>query len=415
MWQSVGRSLRGLLTAVFLLVFCLCALEVGLRIDRYQASCTLTAARSHGALSVEEQLLAPSLTTWTELLPLVRVTLTPPDGGEPIQITTNSFGCRGPEPVLPKPPHLLRVVCLGDETTFAAEVSARETYSAQLQQMLSDEMRTEVEVINAGVPGNCPRQAALQLRHRILALQPDLIVLHFDMSDVFDDAAIQRFVTLDREDNPILAIHPAARKAGQLVGKKLCDEFLVVQQAETALSKFWDQRTPLSDTDRGDPAACYLWTSDHAPDLSKEIDNALAPLLSIRKMCDRAGVKLLVASAPKPWQVSPAASPTREARAVNGIPKEACWSSPDPFKRVLTACRQWEIPAVVAWKEFREAEQAEELFLRTSPQLSAAGHQLYAEVLTRAILGEETAPKSSPGTTDIEPVEGIEPIREWSP
>ncbi|RLS57571.1 MAG: hypothetical protein DWH91_03985 [Planctomycetota bacterium] len=413
MWQSLGRSLRGLLTAVFLLVFCLCALEVGLRIDRYQAACTLTAARSNVALTIEEQLLAPSMTCWTELVPLARITRNAPDSGASVLVTINSFGCRGPEPELPRPSGKLRVLCLGDETTLATEVSASDTYAARLEQLLQNEMRTPVEVINAGLPGNCPLQAALQLRHRLLTLQPDLVVVHFDMSDVADNAALRRFVTLDRDDHPLLSINPAARKGGQLCGKKLSEEFLVIHQAETVLSKVWGQRTSGVSSDAlVDPKTRYLWTSDHPPDQTEAILSALEPLQAIRELCEQSGAKLLVSSAPKPWQVSAQASPTREARAPNGIPKGAVWSNPAPFQRLLNACREWEIPAVVAWNEFRQAEQPENLFLQTSPQMSEEGHRLYAEVLARAILGHETP--SAAGPRDIEPAQAIERTPDWS-
>ncbi len=407
MWQSLGRNLKGLLTAACLLAFVICALEIGLRIDRFQSAVTCQPAFGTVDLTLEEQLVAPSLSTWVEMLPNAKVTLQHPDTGEAVTFTTNSFGVRGPEPRVPKPQGGVRVLCLGDETTVASELPLEDAYPAQLQELLTAAMNTPVEVINAGLPGSCPRIAALRLRHRLLALQPDLVVLHFDMSDVAEDAAVRRFVDLDREGHPTLGTHPATRKACQLKRPRLCDEFMVVQTAQQQLAKLWDREMPSSGESILHRKQIYRWTDDNPPDIESEIQSALAPLGAIRDLCAALGIKLLVSTSPKPWQVSPQASNTPEARAVNGIPKDACWKSPEPFQRLLAACKTAEIQCVVPLSAFLQAPQPEQLFLRQSPGLSPLGHQLYAEALARGILGEGASEPSS--GSEIVPSNAEEP------
>ena len=388
MWQSLGRNLKGLLTAACLLAFVICTVEIGLRIDRFQSAVHGQPALGSVDLTLEEQLVAPSLSTWVEMLPNAKASLQHPDTGESVAFSTNSFGARGPEPVVPKPKGVLRVLCLGDETTVAAELPAEDAYPAQLQVLLTATIGSPVDVINAGLPGSCPRIAALQLRHRLLALQPDLVVLHFDMSDVAEDAAVLRFVALDRKGHPTLATHPATRKACQLKRPRLSDEFLVVQKAEQQLAKLWDREMPSTGESIIDRHQRYRWTADDSPDLDAEIKSALAPLAAIRDQCEAIGARLLVSTTPKPWQVSPQASNTPEARAVNGIPKDACWTSPSPFKRLLGACQTAQIPCVVPLSAFLQAPKPEPLFLRKSPGLSALGHALYASALAGSITGE---------------------------
>ena len=388
MWQSLGRNLKGLLTAACLLAFAICAVEIGLRIDRYQSAVNCQPALASVDLPLEEQLVAPSLSTWVEMLPNAKATLKNPDTGEPVAFSTNSFGARGPEPLVPKPKGVLRVLCLGDESTVAAELAVEDAYPARLQVLLTAMVGSPVEVINAGIPGSCPRIAALQLRHRLLALQPDLVVLHFDMSDVAEDAAVRRFVALDRKGHPTLATHPATRKACQLKRPRLSDEFLVVQKAEQQVAKLWDREMPSTGESIIDRHQRYRWTADDAPDLDAEIKSALAPLVALQELCDASGARLLVSTTPKPWQVSPQASNTPEARAVNGIPKNACWTSPAPFQRLLAACKSAEIPCVVPLSAFLQTPNPEQLFLRKSPGLSAQGHELYARALARSITGE---------------------------
>ena len=396
MWQSLGRNLRGLLNAVCLLAFVCCAVEIGLRIDRFYSAVNSQPAVATGDLPLEDQLVAPSTTTWVELLPNAKANLKSPDSGEPIEFKTNSFGARGPELSVFKGQGVLRVLCLGDETTLAPELPAADAYPARLEEFLKAAIGAKVEVINAGVPGSCPRIAALQLRHRLLALQPDLVVLHFDMSDVAEDAAVRRFVSLDRDGNPTLATHPATRKACQIKRPRLCDEFLVVQQSLQQFAKLWDREMPSTGESVIDRKQRYRWTADDSPNLDAEIESALAPLLSIRKQCDAMGVKFLVSAIPKPWQVSAKASNTASARASNGIPKDACWTSPAPFKRLVAACQAAEVRSVVPLDLFLQTPKPEQLYLRKSPGLSALGHELYARALAESITGGAPDSSSAP-------------------
>jgi hypothetical protein len=407
MWQSLGRNLKGLLTAACLLAFAICTLEIGLRIDRFQSAVSGQPALGSVDLTLEDQLVAPSLSTWVEMLPNAKATLKHPDTGEPVAFSTNSFGARGPEPIVPKPKGLLRVLCLGDETTVAAELPAEDAYPARLQELLTSAIGSKVEVINAGLPSGCPRIAALQLRHHLLALQPDLVVVHFDMSDVAEDAAVRRFVALDRWGHPTLATHPATRKACQLKRPRLSDEFLVVQQAEQQMAKLWDREMPSTGESIINRHQRYRWTADDAPDLEAEIKSAFAPLVAIRELCDAVGARLLVSTTPKPWQVSPQASNTPEARAVNGIPKDACWTSTAPFQRLQAACQTAEIPCIVPLSAFLQTPKPEQLFHRKSPGLSARGHALYAQELAHSITGE--TPQESAVGPEIVPAKVEEP------
>jgi lysophospholipase L1-like esterase len=404
MWQSLGRNLRGLITAVCLLAFALCAIEIGLRVDRYRSSVYCQPSMATEDLPIEEQLVAPSLSTWVELLPGAKISLKSPDTGDLVPFQTSSFGTRGKDPLVPKPKGLLRVLCLGDETTLAPELHSEETYPARLESLLTEQLNTKVEVINAGLPGCCPRIAALQLRHRLAVLEPDLVVLHFGMSDVAEDASIRRFVTVSRDGTPILGIHPATKKACQLKKPRLSDEFLIVQQVERQLARLWDREMPAAEESITDRRQLYRWTEDNPPDLDDEITSALAPLPAIQKLCQASGARLLVSCTPMPWQVCETASNTREARAAFGVPKSACWTSEAPFQRLAAACRERDIPSVIPLRQFVHDEAPDKLFLTHSPGLSPAGHQLYAEVLAEAIVGQGAAvPSDAAGGSRIVP------------
>ena len=154
-----GRSVRTTCQSVVLLVILLCVLEVGVRL--FESS-----------VESGESLVRPSWTSGQTLRRLAQLKTVV--GDRTVALETNSLGLRGGEPVMPKPADVLRVVCLGDERVLAARVPRAQTFCHRLQQTLQKRTGRRVEVINAGVPGDCPLLSLLRVRHDLLALDADL-------------------------------------------------------------------------------------------------------------------------------------------------------------------------------------------------------------------------------------------------
>ncbi len=103
---------------------------------------------------------------------------------------TNSAGFRDEEIVLPKPPGLYRIVCIGGSTTIEGPRNDL-TYPNELERMLRGHFGTKaIEVVNCGVDGH----SLGTTRGRFgdyLALDPDLIVHYNFVNDaafILDDA-----------------------------------------------------------------------------------------------------------------------------------------------------------------------------------------------------------------------------------
>jgi lysophospholipase L1-like esterase len=96
-------------------------------------------------------------------------------------LSTNENGFRG-EPLKPLGSRV-RILALGDSTTFGLCVNDSETWPAQLQKLLNEEAGFEkYEVINGGVTG----YTAYQVLRRIeewLALRPRIVILTFGNND----------------------------------------------------------------------------------------------------------------------------------------------------------------------------------------------------------------------------------------
>lgn len=112
-----------------------------------------------------------------ELIPGVHMPL----GNNPDQVLmVNRFGFRGPEINEEKSDNTLRVVCMGDSTTFGHFLDYKQTYCAKLKKLLEENIGKEirVETINAGIPGTAITEHAYYLKKKVINFSPDIIVLY---------------------------------------------------------------------------------------------------------------------------------------------------------------------------------------------------------------------------------------------
>jgi len=98
-------------------------------------------------------------------------------------LETNSFGMRGPEVTLEKPPGTIRIVGLGDSVMFGWGVEQEESFLAVTEQRLRDAGH-HVEVLNFGVPGYNTVMEVETFKKRALAFSPDIVVIHFVSNDL---------------------------------------------------------------------------------------------------------------------------------------------------------------------------------------------------------------------------------------
>lgn len=100
--------------------------------------------------------------------------------------TVDSLGYRGREFSFKKPAGSFRIVCSGNSITFGEAASNDSTYPALLENIMRDrgEINEPVEVINAGAMGYTSYQCLLDLKTRLLALQPDLVILYVGWNDI---------------------------------------------------------------------------------------------------------------------------------------------------------------------------------------------------------------------------------------
>lgn len=84
-----------------------------------------------------------------------------------------------------KPPGQIRILSIGDSTTFGLYVKHTETYTHVAEQILQSRLENpRIEFINAGVPGYTLFQAWRYLVTKGTTLDPDLVLIHCGWNDM---------------------------------------------------------------------------------------------------------------------------------------------------------------------------------------------------------------------------------------
>jgi lysophospholipase L1-like esterase len=98
----------------------------------------------------------------------------------------NSLGFRGAEVSVDKPASRIRIVCMGESTTYCTGIGDDDmTYPARLEAHLRNRRPgLDIEVINAGVGGYTSIENLLHCHFRVVPLAPDLIVSYYTHNDV---------------------------------------------------------------------------------------------------------------------------------------------------------------------------------------------------------------------------------------
>ena len=134
-----------------------------------------------------------------------------------VELTTNSLGLRDREIAPRKPAGVFRILMLGDSFTEGGGLTLEQTVAKQMEAMLDrPRCQRRFEVINGGVSSSSPILEYLFLQRVGLSLDPDLVVLNFDMTDVHDDLVRTGLARLDANGLP-LAVPSDRRKETALL------------------------------------------------------------------------------------------------------------------------------------------------------------------------------------------------------
>jgi hypothetical protein len=310
------------------------------------------------------------------------------------EFSTNSLGLRDREYARPKPPTVFRVLMLGDSFTEGGGLPLAETVAKRVERGLNAGGCGAYEVVNAGVASYSPILEYLLLQRLAPVLQPDLVVVNFDMTDVHDDVIRTATATLDGRGLPLvvpsdptretamllppaprwlgplglrlngLALYQAFRKSG--AGQWLLGPVKVSPEQLEAYGLVGDvQHDPAAITRDGDfPEHARGWA------LTERY------LVGIRDLARASGVPFVLVLYPHAQQVSADESPLgrRQLGAGPGL-----YASERPFARLEALGRREGFPVVNLLSVFRARHAEGPLFRTHDIHHTPTGAAVFAE------------------------------------
>jgi hypothetical protein len=308
-------------------------------------------------------------------------------------VRTNSFGLRSPEVSVPKQEGTFRILLLGDSFTFGMRVADDEQiFARRLEHHLRERYPSRrIEVVNGGVLSYCPLLEYLEYRHYLHALEPNLVILNFDMSDVQDHLAYSRDLVRDADGTPLFVTEPSLKSnVVSAMPHLLLFEWIGrrIRGLRGRVESTLEGNPFVRDKDR------YLWALDNGPAMDREATEALMPVVDLRKLLDHNRIPLILATYPQPWQVSPKATSQPPVRDQYGIGFNIVHLNDRPFKKLSAFAAEHGLPFVNATDAFRADPKSETLFFDNDFHFTPRGHELYASVLTDFIVGRDSLAES---------------------
>jgi lysophospholipase L1-like esterase len=321
-------------------------------------------------------------------------------------VTVNSQGYRGPERARPKPAGVQRLWLLGDSFTLGTGVEDDECFAALLEKRLNTPGRGgRFEVLNGGVGSYAPLLEYLDLLQRGLSFEPDLVVLAFDVSDLWQEEGYRLVARFATDGTPLASsgldslarIPPAARVERWLRRHSYAWAWGLARLDE------WDrpwERTAILEG-RAQGILDYTFREDQTP----YEERWLAIEDSLRRVvhaCRERGARFALVTYPWGHQVNAREWP--EGRRAAGVPEGRVAGQPGA-RRLAALAAQERVPFFDMTDDFRVATAAP-LYFRHDMHWTPAGHQVAAASLHAFIEREGLLDPSLPLQGERTGVEG---------
>jgi hypothetical protein len=281
----------------------------------------------------------------------------------------------------PKSPITRRILAVGDSFAFGV-VPYQYNYLTLLEQRLQAGGMA-VEVLNAGVIKTGPRDYLALLVREGFALQPDAVLLSFFIGNDFDrwEPPKHRYYRFYRYsyvatllwytykvlryyEGPVLSLRPGKSKYCDDCPNFDPEEYLKIEAQRSIV---------FMDDDRAFRA---------------DVDDALAAMAEIKRLCDEHRVPLFVVIIPDEMQVNIALQKEIMARLRPGTK----WDNTQPNRLLGDRLDRLGVPYLDLYPEFAEASKTTVLYRPRDTHWNIAGNRLAAEVIARSLLAQPTPP-----------------------
>lgn len=302
----------------------------------------------------------------------------------------NSLGMRGAEVAVDEPDGACRVLMLGDSFTMGTGVADHETFSVLLQtswnERVAEHGGRKIAVFNGGVESYAPILYYLRLKQLQPLLKPDVVIVHFDVSDLLQEVAYRRMAVWS-DSGEILGVDgtadnvssPARSTVQEIRG--LINRNLVVTRLLLGWLDRWTEATtdPTVATTVRRPFTNLLQHTLAADSVNRDQEwrSVFDSLERIDRFCLDHGIRFVLTQYPWGHQVS---DKEWQSGRKSFIP-DGARTSDRSAERLESFTRQRGITSLNLYPAFRSAAADELLYHCRDMHWTPAGHRVAAREL----------------------------------
>jgi lysophospholipase L1-like esterase len=298
------------------------------------------------------------------------------------------MGLRGADVSPAKHHAMYRIVMLGDSFTGGRGVDDDQTFSAILERSLNANAAAgadrAVEVVNAGVDSYSPMLSYLQLSRQLPPLDPDLVVLNFDMSDLVQESLYRSRASYTAAGEP-LGVDGRVRSDGPLttrVRRLIRRHFYFTRRIVIGLEP------PITGPDtleyrvsRADRELLQHTLASDTVDRTDQWKGVFDSILRIRAYCDEIGSDFLLTVYPWGHQVSE----DEWATGRDSFLPEDFTLSDNSVQTLEEFIVEHDVEFLNTFRAFRAYRGVQRLYYDLDMHWTPAGHRLMARELERRI------------------------------
>ncbi len=301
-----------------------------------------------------------------------------------MQIKANSLGLRDYE--IPEKSQKYRIAMLGDSFTFGYGVNASETFSKQLEKELGD----NYEVINIGIPSYSPILEYLYLREDGIKLEPDMVILNFDMSDVGDDAIYESLGVFDENGN-LLKVPPEPTETNPF--RLLIKRIKILQRLQTAIYNVYINlnNRPII---KYSPYIGNIYTDKFAilrdtnKTFEEEWNRSFKYIEKINDILKEKNIKFIVVTYPYGHQIS--TTEWSKGRFLWNFEENRLYTD-KPAQIISDFGRRENITVINtfgSFKDFKQNNPGIMLYLQHDGHFTSAGNEVLADIIYKNLIGD---------------------------
>ncbi len=306
----------------------------------------------------------------------------------------NSLGMRDREYSVEKPENSYRIIVIGDSFVEGRGVNIEDTFTERLEVLLNKNNKSDAirnfEVLNAGVASYSPILEYLALKNKLIGLEPDLVLLCFDFSDIQDDYEYSRTASFG--------------KNGELIAVSI-DEAVLNRPKKMFLIRFFERHSPFFLYARRKIKKLFAQASGneekepeiHFGDIKTDRlfmlrDNVsihdhwrctAGYILKIRSMLDKENIKFVLVTYPYGHQVNK--DEWSEGRQSWGFEKGKLYINDTMFYIIRGFCNRNTVNLIETHEELRKIKK-KPLYYKYDGHFTMLGNRVMSEILYEKLL-----------------------------